>query len=285
MEVIHGIGSRVDLNSSQQGQTSFLDARTSRIDNVPHENVLTLVNGVGEFNHAVLGIGQTLAVGQDQFLHGALLKVGKLLQRHGNLGATVGNALEVVGSGNSRTAASINELNAGTFHLAHRAVLGHAHVGTVNDEALSAVGDVSGHGSKSGIAGKGKATQSSKVEIVAKHLDKVIFQHTRHFIGTERSGEQRVFAAKTIVHQFLNHLGFQFEIGNGTGESARDNGIKLGRVTGNALLLGGGTPNFLDLIHDGRVFILNNVQGTGGGLGGRCRGGQKGGSRAGEQEE
>ena len=138
MKVIHGFWTCVDLNTTQQGQ-SLLGATGTRLDNVLHQHVLRIIERVGQFQHAILGIRQALAMRKNEFLHGALLKVTKFLNLGSNRGTAVGNALQVVGSGNGTATAVIDEFNTCAFDFANGSIRRNTNVRTIDNETKAII--------------------------------------------------------------------------------------------------------------------------------------------------
>ena len=100
---------------------------------------------------------EALSKGQYQFLHGALLKVREALDPRVDPGSTVRDGLEVHQGGDCRSAAAVNEGDAGSLDLADDPILGNTDVRSVDGEAVAVIGDVCSHGPPSGVSCEGEA--------------------------------------------------------------------------------------------------------------------------------
>ena len=77
-KVIVLIGRSIDLNTTKECQATSLGVATG--NDLSNKNILTFIQSEGELLYAVLGILETLSVGEDELLDGTLLEVRKRLR-------------------------------------------------------------------------------------------------------------------------------------------------------------------------------------------------------------
>jgi hypothetical protein len=190
VEVVQGIGASVDLNSTQKCQ-SLLDSFLSSIDNISYKNVLAIIKSIWKLLHTVVGIVQTLSEREDELLHSALLEIRELLQFGCDFGTSIGDSLEVFGGSNGRSTATINEGNSRSLDLSDNSIFGNTNVRAVDQEAVSIIGNVSTHGTKSSVSSEGESRETSQVEVVSVDLVQVILQVTSEFIAVALATHKR----------------------------------------------------------------------------------------------
>src|SRR5210317_241642 len=172
-EVILGIRTSIDLNSTQKGQ-SLLDPSLSTVDNITNKNILTIIKSIRKFLHAVIGIIKTLTEWKDKLLNSSLLKIRELLQFGCDFGTSIGNSLEVVGCSNGRTTAVINEGNSRPFDLTNHPIPCNTNVRSMNEETETVIGNVCTHGTKSSVTSEGESRKTTQVEVVSVDLVQII---------------------------------------------------------------------------------------------------------------
>jgi hypothetical protein len=188
---------------------------------------LTVIESIGEFTHTLIGTSKTLSKGEDELLHGALLKISELLDTWVNVGGSIGDSLEVVGGSNGRSTAVINEGNTRSLNLSDNSILGNANVRAVDSQAVTVIGNVSAHGSPAGVSGEGESRETTKVEVVSINFYKLVFQDTSEFVSTKGSGQQSIGRIEALLFQKLNYPGGQVSVVDGTGEVPLDDSIKF----------------------------------------------------------
>ncbi|EED86434.1 hypothetical protein THAPSDRAFT_bd1766 [Thalassiosira pseudonana CCMP1335] len=138
MEVVKSIRSSIDLNPSKNGKPLF-DASLSGVHNISHQYFLRIVKSVRKFTHTIFSPSQTLSEWKDEFLHSSLLEVRELLKLGSNIGSSISDSLEVVGSSDGTSTAVINEGNSRSLNLSDDTLLGDTNVRSVDDKTVSII--------------------------------------------------------------------------------------------------------------------------------------------------
>ena len=227
VEIVQSIRAGVDLDSTKN-RSCLLETSSSRRDNITQQEILGFVQGVWELLHSVVGVIQSLSVGKDEFLDGALLEIREGLDLGGHGGTTVGDPCDVVGGSNGASAATVNQSNSLTFDLSDESVLCDTNVGGENDQAVSIIGNVSGHGTETSVTGEGESGKTTKVKVIAVDFDQIILQTTSKFVTAKGGGQQSVLSSVSLLGQDINNLGLELSVRDGSRESVLDKFVELG---------------------------------------------------------
>mmetsp|Transcript_21465 Transcript_21465/g.32755 ORF Transcript_21465/g.32755 Transcript_21465/m.32755 type:complete len:209 (+) Transcript_21465:155-781(+) len=176
-EVVEGIRASVDLDTSKNGNAP-LDSKRTLLDDLTHEQVLRVIKSQRKLNHAVLSLCKTLSVRKDKLLHNTLLKVSELLDVDADGETSLSNTLHIVRGCDGASTAAINKVNSSTLDLTNGTIGSDTNVGSINDQAVSIIGNVGGHGTETGVSSKGETSKTSQVEILTEDTDEIALQLT-----------------------------------------------------------------------------------------------------------
>mmetsp|Transcript_25573 Transcript_25573/g.73945 ORF Transcript_25573/g.73945 Transcript_25573/m.73945 type:complete len:240 (+) Transcript_25573:1794-2513(+) len=202
-----------------------------------------------------------------------LLEVRKGLDRHGDWGPSAGNATNVVGGGNGRATAIIDQGNSRPLNLTNGTILGNTNVRTVNKEAASVIGNVSRHSAESSITCEREARQTTKVEVAPIDVHQLLLEVASQLIAAQRGAQKGVLGSVALGREGLDGSSLQLGVRDGTGESSLDHGVKAsrrGRSRG-LLRFGSLSGRFRGLLHGlggwgcryRRLLVLSTDSGNG----------------------
>jgi len=216
-KVIPHTGRSIDLDPSQQGNLSIAtDLATTLGNNLVHEFGLGIEECQGQFYHLIVGTDQTMGMGEQHVVDKALLGIQAIRRCRTGGGALVTN-ISSGGGGTSTT--STTGLAATTFDGSDRSLGVDSDMRTIDDQSIAAIGDVGRKGPKAGHTTKGKAGESSHVEVVAIDGTQFIHEWFVDFIATKGCGQQGGRVGIAVFGQFGASQRDQSMIGQGVGEA------------------------------------------------------------------
>ena len=223
-EVVGKTGRGVDLDTTQSSNLAFANGARSGAQDFLHKFILGVVKGVGEFDHLVFSLGETLSVGQEHLSDVGLLGIGDLL---GNTGgrSSVQDGLDVHGGGDGGTAASTAVGLSTALDGTNGSVQGDTDVGAVDDEAGTTIGDVGSHGTEGGDTSKGESGKSTHAEVGHGVLgNELLFERAGEFVTAQGRGNKGVGGVVPMSREGLGSHGDQLGVGDGLGEGRGDLG-------------------------------------------------------------
>ena len=149
----------VDLNTTKDGNLATGDTSGTSGDNLINHLLLGIVKSIGEVNHLVRSLLEVLGVGEEHGTNKVLLSIDSSLRRSvlGSLASV--DARNVSRRGDGRSTAGTTVGAATTLDGTNLAGGVNTNVGTEDDEAGTAIGDVRGHGTERGDTTEGEACQ------------------------------------------------------------------------------------------------------------------------------
>jgi hypothetical protein len=230
LEVILHIRGGVDLNSSQARDAAVGDSWGGLGDDLVDHLGLGIQQGVRKLGLNLLGTSQAGGVGHQHVANHLLLSVnrgsdgGK--ERFSSLGVGLGGGQDVGAGGVGATAACSSIGTANTLNSTDVSVGADTNVGSVADKAVSAIRDVSSHGSETDNSAEGESSQTSHAEVVSVSGIEGLFKRTRKLVATQRSSDKGVGGSESLGSQCGSDLGHKFLVRKSLGEELLDGALE-----------------------------------------------------------
>mmetsp|Transcript_16979 Transcript_16979/g.47008 ORF Transcript_16979/g.47008 Transcript_16979/m.47008 type:complete len:357 (+) Transcript_16979:308-1378(+) len=226
-EVVGKTVRRVDLDTSHEGDAAVaLHGAASLIDDVVHHFSLRVVKRVGQLDVAIIGGEETLGVGRELSIDVGLLRVEGVRGRQW-LAILHGWHLSLADlseRGGGATAARTTLGTSTAVDGSDAAVGVDADVGSEDDEARTAVGDVMGHGAEAGDAAERESCEAAHDEWLVVDLGEVLLERSVDLVTAQGGGDQTVLSVSVLgeaLRDALDELG----VWQGVGECHGDLGL------------------------------------------------------------
>ena len=181
------------------GNLAIGDTSGTSGDDLVDHLLLDIVQSIREVNHLVRSLLEVLGIGEEHGANKVLLSINSSLGRS-VLGGLAGvNARNVSRSGDRRSTASTTVGTATALDGTDLAGGVNTNVGTENNKAGTAIGDVRGHGAEGGLTAEGEASKAAHAEVVVVNLLEIVLEDAVDLIGAEGGGNERVGSVSVLL--------------------------------------------------------------------------------------